>query len=170
MALTFTSVLAQPLLDRCRERAPQYDRDNRFCQEDFDELKAADEVAVTASDGTQTTGRVTRLAATTLRVGDIDVSFTSPLRIERIGDPVWDGIAMGVGVAAMQSVAAQSRLRSGATLAVLYGSIGGLIDAAVKGRTLVYGSPDARGRSSSVRLIPEIDAHRKAVAVAIGFK
>ena len=36
-----TSVLSQALLNRCRERAPQYDRDNTFCQEDFDELKAA---------------------------------------------------------------------------------------------------------------------------------
>jgi alkylation response protein AidB-like acyl-CoA dehydrogenase len=41
MALTSASVLTQPLLDRCRERAPQYDRDNRFFQEDFDELRAA---------------------------------------------------------------------------------------------------------------------------------
>jgi alkylation response protein AidB-like acyl-CoA dehydrogenase len=35
------SVLTQSLLDKCRERAPMYDRENRFCQEDFDELKAA---------------------------------------------------------------------------------------------------------------------------------
>jgi alkylation response protein AidB-like acyl-CoA dehydrogenase len=35
------SILSQQLLDRCRERAPGYDRDNKFCQEDFDELKAA---------------------------------------------------------------------------------------------------------------------------------
>ena len=35
------SVLTQALLDRCRERAPIYDRENRFCQDDFDELKAA---------------------------------------------------------------------------------------------------------------------------------
>jgi alkylation response protein AidB-like acyl-CoA dehydrogenase len=35
------SVLTQPLLDRCRARAPKYDLENRFCQEDFDELKAA---------------------------------------------------------------------------------------------------------------------------------
>ena len=41
MAVTSRSVLTQSLLDRCRERAPGYDRDNRFCQEDFDELKAA---------------------------------------------------------------------------------------------------------------------------------
>ena len=35
------SILTQPLLDKCRERAPKYDLENRFCQEDFDELKAA---------------------------------------------------------------------------------------------------------------------------------
>ena len=33
--------LTEALLERCRERAPVYDRENRFCQEDFDELKAA---------------------------------------------------------------------------------------------------------------------------------
>jgi alkylation response protein AidB-like acyl-CoA dehydrogenase len=38
---TSASILTQPLLDRCRERAPKYDLENRFCQEDFDELKAA---------------------------------------------------------------------------------------------------------------------------------
>jgi alkylation response protein AidB-like acyl-CoA dehydrogenase len=36
-----TSLLADLLLEGCRERAGGYDRDNRFCQEDFDELKAA---------------------------------------------------------------------------------------------------------------------------------
>jgi alkylation response protein AidB-like acyl-CoA dehydrogenase len=38
---TSNTVLTQTLLDRCRERAPAYDRENRFFQEDFDELKAA---------------------------------------------------------------------------------------------------------------------------------
>lgn len=32
-------VLPQDLLDRCRERAPMYDRDNKFFDEDFTELK-----------------------------------------------------------------------------------------------------------------------------------
>src|SRR2546426_1821697 len=41
MAVAPESVLTQSLLDRCRERAPLYDRENRFCQEDFDEVKAA---------------------------------------------------------------------------------------------------------------------------------
>ena len=41
MSVTSTSILTPALLERCRERAAGYDRDNRFCQEDFDELKAA---------------------------------------------------------------------------------------------------------------------------------
>jgi len=41
MTVAPISVLTQPLLERCRERAAGYDRDNRFCQEDFDDLKAA---------------------------------------------------------------------------------------------------------------------------------
>ena len=35
------SILTTELLDRFGERAPRYDRENRFFQEDFDELKAA---------------------------------------------------------------------------------------------------------------------------------
>ena len=41
MAIVTESVLTPQLLARCRERAPLYDRENRFFQEDFDELKAA---------------------------------------------------------------------------------------------------------------------------------
>ena len=36
-----TSVLTDALLQACRARAAGYDRDNKFCKEDFDELKAA---------------------------------------------------------------------------------------------------------------------------------
>ncbi len=35
------SVLTDDLLARCAERAPKYDEENKFFQEDFDELKAA---------------------------------------------------------------------------------------------------------------------------------
>ena len=41
MTIATESILDQKLLDRCRERAAGYDRDNRFFQEDFEELKAA---------------------------------------------------------------------------------------------------------------------------------
>src|SRR2546421_10342775 len=41
MPAASSSGLTQALLERCRERAPGYDRDNKFCLEDFKELKAA---------------------------------------------------------------------------------------------------------------------------------
>jgi alkylation response protein AidB-like acyl-CoA dehydrogenase len=41
MAVTSGSILTDALLQACRQRAAGYDRDNKFCQEDFDELKAA---------------------------------------------------------------------------------------------------------------------------------
>src|SRR5205823_14347336 len=41
MTVASGTVLTDSLLEACRRRAAGYDRDNRFCQEDFDELKAA---------------------------------------------------------------------------------------------------------------------------------
>ena len=41
MTVTSGSILSDALLQGCRQRAAGYDRDNKFCQEDFDELKAA---------------------------------------------------------------------------------------------------------------------------------
>jgi alkylation response protein AidB-like acyl-CoA dehydrogenase len=41
MAVTSGALISDAVLERCRERAAGYDRDNRFCQEDFDELKQA---------------------------------------------------------------------------------------------------------------------------------
>ena len=41
MTVTSGSILTDALLQGCRQRAAGYDRDNTFCQEDFDELKAA---------------------------------------------------------------------------------------------------------------------------------
>ena len=41
MTTTTNSVLSDDLLKRCMERAPGYDRDNKFFDEDFKELKEA---------------------------------------------------------------------------------------------------------------------------------
>ncbi len=41
MAAQVDDVLTPPLLQRIHERAPVYDRENAFCREDFDELRAA---------------------------------------------------------------------------------------------------------------------------------
>ena len=41
MAVSSGTILTETLLQACRQRAAGYDRENKFCQEDFDELKAA---------------------------------------------------------------------------------------------------------------------------------
>jgi alkylation response protein AidB-like acyl-CoA dehydrogenase len=41
MTVSSGSILTEALLEGCRQRAAGYDRDNKFCQEDFDQLKAA---------------------------------------------------------------------------------------------------------------------------------
>ena len=41
MTVAAGSILSDALLEGCRSRAAGYDRENRFCQEDFNELKAA---------------------------------------------------------------------------------------------------------------------------------
>src|SRR3954447_1453347 len=41
VAEPITTVLSESLIDRCGQRAAAYDRENRFFQEDFDELKEA---------------------------------------------------------------------------------------------------------------------------------
>jgi alkylation response protein AidB-like acyl-CoA dehydrogenase len=41
MSVTTGPIVSDALLQACRQRAAGYDRDNKFCQEDFDELKAA---------------------------------------------------------------------------------------------------------------------------------
>lgn len=43
------SLLSDDLLKRCAERVSIYDRENRFCQGDFDELKAAGYLLLTVS-------------------------------------------------------------------------------------------------------------------------
>lgn len=47
MTTTGASVLTPDLLKHCHERAAAYDRDNRFFQEDFDELKQAGYLTLT---------------------------------------------------------------------------------------------------------------------------
>ena len=76
MTVASASALTQPLLDRCRERAPGYDRDNRFCQEDFDELKAAGYLQDGAAQGVRRrgpepgAGRARNAPARAVRAGD----------------------------------------------------------------------------------------------------
>ena len=56
MTVTSGSILWDALLQACRQRAAGYDRDNKFCQEDFDELKAAGYLKMTLPTGVRRSG------------------------------------------------------------------------------------------------------------------
>jgi hypothetical protein len=43
---TASPLLSEAMLQRFQERAPGYDRENRFFQEDFDELRQAGYLAI----------------------------------------------------------------------------------------------------------------------------
>ena len=47
-APTASPLLSEAMLQRFRERSPGYDRDNRFFQEDFDDLRQAGYLAIAA--------------------------------------------------------------------------------------------------------------------------
>jgi hypothetical protein len=132
-------------------------------------LKRGDHVAITALDGTQTTGPITTLNRDAFRVGSVDLSRTSPILVERIGDSIWNGAAYGAAFAVMASVAGETGVRAAATTAVIYGSIGAIVDGCVKGRTTVYGRTDPLGRPSSLRLVPDIGPTRKGAALIVRF-
>ena len=75
MPVASHSILTDDLLQACRQRAAGYDRDNRFCQEDFDELKAAGYLQMAVPRGIRRTrlharrGRARDAAAGRVRAG-----------------------------------------------------------------------------------------------------
>ncbi|HKB12274.1 MAG TPA: hypothetical protein VKD69_16545, partial [Vicinamibacterales bacterium] len=58
-------------------------------------LKPGKIVRVTEEDGTRTKGLLTNLTPDTIGVGDRTFSATRVARIEREGDALWNGIAIG---------------------------------------------------------------------------
>ena len=108
--------LDQDLLDRCHERAPQYDRENRFFQEDFEELRDAGYLLMTVPE--ELGGRGGDLATTLLTLEGLGygcrdnglafavasqmlstqialVRFASPDLQERWLPPLVEGTALG---------------------------------------------------------------------------
>jgi hypothetical protein len=117
-------------------------------QSDFSRLnvKAGDVIYVTDPSGTQVTGRVTQVSAAAVSVDGYQFKPTSRLRIERRGDPVWDGTAIGLaagfGLGALTAAGECGVDWSFGKCALAGAGWGGLfgllIDWQHTGRTLVY--------------------------------
>ena len=124
-------------------------------------LRTGQRVAVTDAAGTQVTGTLTDLSAASLSVqlpaGRATFAEAQVQRIERIGDPLWNGalIGLGAGVAGgLVSVAASDcpdllcGLVAGPSMALggALGLTGGLlVDRALQRRMVVFSRGEVRG-------------------------
>jgi hypothetical protein len=146
-----------------------------WAQDDFSHLKVklGQFVYVTdAAAGVEVSGPLESLSPWVLTVDGYTFEPKPGLKIERRGDSLWNGALIGFGLGAFLFYPVVSEVGpAGAFRPIngcLWAGIGGLIDYAHVGRTTIYDrSSDAPGRS--VRLVPDVGAHRKAVALAVRF-
>jgi len=138
-------------------------------------VKVGDTIFVTdAATGVAVSGPLTALSPARLSIDGYAFTPDSALKIERAGDPIWGGAAVGfaLGAFALYPVAPETFVSQGGRFRInnglMWGAIGALIDRAHKGRTTIYnGRPDSPGRS--VRLVPDLGSGRKGFAFALAF-
>lgn len=142
--------------------------------QDFSDLRAkvGDVVYVTESSGVQTTGKLTMMSASTLSMNGRTFMPGDVLRIERRGDPLWDGaligLAVGAGVGTLLAkgecgvdLAAWQCTAQAAAWGALFGTF---IDWQHSGRTLIFGMAAAR-TSSAVPV--QRSSRRDSLAVSL---
>jgi hypothetical protein len=147
-------------------------------QTDFARLrvKLGETVYVTdTTTGVEVGGPLKTLSPSQLSIDGHVFSPGPNLTIERRGDPVWDGAAMGFGIGTLFGAALVlpqcGNLSPWACVfapAVEVAAIGAFIDWRIKGRTTIYGGGPNAGRSS-LRVLPGIDAHGKRISLAMRF-
>ena len=144
---------------------------------DFSALRAnvGDQVVVTDAAGVEVGGRLTALSPSTLSIDGYAFTPADAIKIERPGDSVWNGAAIGYGVGALfgVTIGAEACLHGSTWRCVnaggiTYGILGAIIDYAHKGRRTIYRSPSAAPRKA-VRLVPDIGPERKGAAVVLAF-
>jgi hypothetical protein len=139
-------------------------------------IKVGDKIYVTeAATGVEISGPLKTLTPGELALNGYTFTPGSTLRIERPGDPLWDGALIGWGVGALlgATVGAEACLHRAqwhcvAEGGLTYALFGVVIDFAHKGRRTIYkGAPSGRGQA--VHLVPELGSGRKGLALALDF-
>jgi hypothetical protein len=95
------------------------------------------------------------------------------LEIERAGDTIWDGAAIGFVLGGLAGVTVgaegcldRARIHCFVGGGLAYGALGAFIDWRHKGRTRVFPAPDRR---ATLRVTPDVRAHRKGAVLAVRF-
>jgi hypothetical protein len=125
-----------------------FDASNASAQADFTglTLRVGDVVQVTESSGYTTTGRLTDITSSRVVVSAREFAPAPGLRIERVGDSVWDGTAVGAGIGSLVGLVMASgecgvdwpTWKCSVAGTMWGGVIGTLIDWSRKGRVTVY--------------------------------
>jgi hypothetical protein len=126
-------------------------------------VRSGDDLDVTTRSGETLRGRVAEVSGTTLRMhgrtGAIQVVEAHTLRIDRLGDPIWQGLAIGVAIGGGAGAAALAGCKGYCggggqktavvlTAAGIGAGVGALVDLAIRGRTRVFDV----GRSGTLML------------------
>ena len=145
---------------------------------DFSGLRArvGDRVYVTnPATGVEVGGPITALTPSALSIDGYTFEPVEGLKIERPGDSVWNGAAIGYGVGALfgLSIGAEaclhdSKWRCVNSGGISYALLGAIIDFAHKGRRTIY-KGSAHPSRKAVALVPDIAGERKGVSVALAF-
>jgi hypothetical protein len=134
-------------------------------------VATGDAVYVTDRDGREVKGPILDLSESTLVLGVLgqrmEIPFDRVARVERDGDPPWNGAAIGALVALPFALVSINDCAGCGPYAVstfvFYAGIGALFDFAHIGRTRIYAAPPTRTAS----LAPILSGQRKGIALAV---
>ncbi len=141
-------------------------------QSDFSALHIdlGDRIYVVQVSGVEVGGPVTGLTPSRLSIGQYEFKPEPGLRIERSGDPLWNGFFIGAGVGVLGGLVSCSEPECAVAGAVVYGLFGALVDWAHVGRTKIYQIREAPAVAKrSVRIAPVLTSDRRTVRVTLSF-
>jgi hypothetical protein len=142
-------------------------------QQGFAQVKPGQEVRVTDVAGDRLAGRIDALTNEALTVEGRVLSAAQVAKIERKGDSLWNGLAIGAAIGVLLPLlpteACSNQSDAGCIASgIVTGALLGLaFDAAHRGYTTVYRAD--RGKPS-VRVVPKINPHTGQLAVSLSFK
>ena len=141
-------------------------------QTDFTTLRLApgDKVFVVDANGTEVGGHITSISRDTLSIGKYEFGAEPGLKIERSGDSLVNGVAIGGGVGLLLGFSVCGHYTECAvSQGVVWGVFGALLDWAHVGRTNVYRVPSEPSAKRNLAVAPLVTADRKGVGVSLSF-
>jgi hypothetical protein len=141
------------------------------------DVKVGEKIYVTdMTTGVEVSGPLTALTQTQLGINGHVFAPAPALKIEKAGDPIWDGALIGAGIGTLSGLTIGSEACLHRSLwpcavsgAVSWGLIGVLVDSLHHGRTRIYRSP-SNPPPASVRLVPLVDPRQKSIALAFALR